>query len=176
MTIIKICGLSEPGTLDVAINTGADLVGFVFFPPSPRHVVHAQAGALAARVPERIGTVGVFVDPDDALLDAAIAAAHLGAVQLHGSESPDRVADIRRRFGVETWKAVPVRTRADIAATAAYTHAADRLLFDAKPPKGADLPGGNGVRFDWRLLEGATIRAPWGLSGGLDAGTVATAI
>lgn len=176
MTQVKICGLSEPATLGAAIGTGADLVGFVFFPKSPRNVSFDQAAGLAARVPERVGRVGVFVDPDDALLGQAIRAGRLTAVQLHGSEDPARVADVKRRFGVETWKAASVRTRADIEASFAFRGAADRLLFDAKAPIGSDLPGGNGLRFDWRLLEGVAIGMPWALSGGLDAENVAEAV
>jgi phosphoribosylanthranilate isomerase len=175
MTLVKICGLTEPATLDAAVAAGSDHVGFVFFPKSPRNLGFDQAAGLAARTPERIGRVGVFVDPDDGLLETAIRAGRLDAVQLHGEEPPARVADVKRRFGVEVWKAVPVRTRADIDAARAYRGSADRLLFDAKAPKGADLPGGNGLRFDWRLLEGARIGMPWGLSGGLDPASVADA-
>jgi len=175
MTAVKICGLSEPATLDAAVAAGTDMVGFVFFPPSPRHLSFERAAALAARVPARIGRVGVFVDPDDALLEAAVAAGRLTAIQLHGSEPPERAAAVKRRFGLETWKAASVRTRADITAAFAFAGAADRLLFDAKAPS-SPLPGGNGLRFDWRLLEGLAIPMAWGLSGGLDPANVADAI
>jgi phosphoribosylanthranilate isomerase len=176
VTLVKICGLVEPGTLDAAVAAGADCVGFVFFARSPRNLSFDQAAALAAHVPGHVRRVGVFVDADDALLDMAVRAGRLDVLQLHGDEPPQRVAGLRARFGLETWKAAAVRTRADIDGAAVYRGAADRLLFDAKAPKGADLPGGNGLRFDWRLLEGADVRMPWGLSGGLDAGSVADAI
>jgi phosphoribosylanthranilate isomerase len=176
VTLIKICGLTEPATLDAAVAAGCDHVGFVFFPRSPRHLDFDRAAGLAARVPGTVKRVGVFVDPDDGLLEIAIRAGRLDALQLHGEEPPARVADVKRRFGLEVWKAVPVRTRGDIEAARAYRGSADRLLFDAKAPKGADLPGGNGLRFDWRLLEGTSIGMPWGLSGGLDPASVADAI
>lgn len=175
MTLVKICGLSEPATLDAAVAAGTDYVGFVFFPKSPRHLGFDRADALAGRVPERIGRVGIFVDPDEALLETAIRAGRLGAIQLHDA-SPERAAAIKRRFGCELWVAIPVATRRDIEGAAAWRGAADRLLFDAKAPKGADLPGGNALRFDWRLLEGFDPRMPWGLAGGLDAASVADAI
>jgi phosphoribosylanthranilate isomerase len=175
MTQVKICGLSEPVTLDAAVAAGADLLGFVFFPPSPRHLSFERAAALAARVPGRVGRVGVFVDADDALLEASIAAGRLTAVQLHGAEPPERAAAVKRRFGVEVWKAAAVRTRADIRDAFRFAGAADRLLFDAKAPS-SPLPGGNGLRFDWALLDGLTVPMPWGLSGGLDAGNVAEAV
>lgn len=176
VTLVKICGLTDPATLDAAVAAGSDHVGFVFFPKSPRHLDFDRAAALAARVPSRVGRVGVFVDPDDGLLESAVRAARLDVIQLHGEEAPARVADVKRRFGVEVWKAAPVRTRGDIGEARAYRGSADRLLFDAKAPKGADLPGGNGLRFDWRLLEGVTVGMPWGLSGGLDPASVAEAI
>lgn len=176
MTQVKICGLTEPATLGAAVAAGAELVGFVFFPRSPRNLSFEAAAGLAARVPDRVGRVGVFVDPDDGLLSHAIRAGRLTAVQLHGSETPARVADVKRRFGLETWKAASVRTRADIEAAFAFRGAADRLLFDAKAPIGSDLPGGNGLRFDWRLLDGVAVGMPWVLSGGLDAENVAEAI
>ena len=169
----KICGLATPDAAHAAIHHGASHVGFVFFPDSPRDVVPEQAGQLAT--PGHVRRVGVFVNPDDALLAHAIAGARLSDVQLHGDETPDRVAAIRARFGVEVWKAVPVRTRADLDAARAYRGAADRILYDAKTPKGA-LPGGMGLRFDWRLLDGFAHPLPWALSGGLDAGNVAEAV
>lgn len=175
MPLTKICGLTTPTTRDAAIQARATHLGFVFFPPSPRHLAHEQAAALAAPVPAHIARVGVFVDADDAALEAAIAAAHLTVLQLHGDETPARTAHVRARFGLETWKAVPVRTAQDIAATAAYKGAADRLLLDAKAPEGAPLPGGNGLRFDWAILAVTRPPMPWGLSGGLTAATVADA-
>jgi len=168
----KICGLSTPETVDAAIRGGASHVGFVFFPRSPRDIVPEQAGQFAT--PGPVGRVGVFVDPDDALLAHAVAGARLTGVQLHGDESPERVAAVKARLGVEVWKAVPVRTRADLDAAQAYRGAADRILYDAKTPKGT-LPGGMGLRFDWALLDGFAHPLPWALSGGLDAGNVAEA-
>jgi len=168
----KICGLSTPETLDAAIAGGASHVGFVFFPPSPRNVGFDQARALIQRVPAHIGTVGVFVDPDEVLLSAALATG-IKAVQLHKT-APDRAAAIRMR--VPVWAAVAVKTRADVDLAAAYKGAADRILYDAKTPEGAALPGGMGLRFDWKLLENLPQPLPWALSGGLDAGNVREAV
>ena len=175
MTLIKICGLSTPDTLSAALGAGASHVGFVFFAPSPRNVGFDVARGLSQAVPERVAKVGVFVDPDDALLDAAMAAARLDVVQLHQT-APQRIAAIRARTGRETWGAVAVRTRADLDGARAFGGAADRLLYDAKTPPGAALPGGMGLRFDWALLDGFRHPLPWALSGGLDAGNVAKAI
>lgn len=169
----KICGLSTPETVDAAVAGGAAYLGFVFFPGSPRNIGAEHAAALIARTPSAIGKVGVFVDPDDALIARAVAAG-LTALQLHGSESPERVATLKARHGLELWKAVPVRTRADLAEAARYKGAGDRILYDAKTPPGA-LPGGMGLRFDWGLLDGFAHPLPWALSGGLDAGNVAEA-
>lgn len=171
----KICGLSTPETLDAAVRGGARYVGFVFFPPSPRHLAFGQAAALATRVPGHVGRVGVFVNPDDALLDTAIAAGGLDTVQVHKA-SPERIAAIRARFGARVWAAISVRTRADLMAAHGYAGAADMILFDAKTPEGAALPGGMGVRFDWELLRGFRHALPWGLSGGLDPANVAEAV
>lgn len=175
MTEVKICGLSEPATLDAAVAAGADHVGFVFFAPSPRNVSFERAGGLSARVPDRVGRVGVFVDPDDALVESAVQSARLTALQFHGAD-PARLAALKARFGLAIWAAIPVATRRDVEGAAAYRGAADRLLFDAKAPKGASLPGGNALRFDWRLLDGVAMSMPWGLAGGLDAASVAEAI
>jgi phosphoribosylanthranilate isomerase len=176
MVRAKICGLSTAATLDAAIAGGASHVGFVFFPKSPRDLTIARAEELAARTPAHVTRVGVFVDPDDALLERAVPAGRLGAIQLHGRETPDRVAAIKARFGVETWKAVPVRTAADLATTGSYRGAADRIVYDAKTPDDADLPGGMGLRFDWTLLRGFAHPLPWILSGGLDASNLAEAV
>lgn len=175
MPTAKICGLSTEATLDAAITHGASHLGFVFFPKSPRGISPERAAALIARVPAHIASVGVFVDPEDALLDHAVASG-LDTIQLHGHETPERTAAVRARYGRTVWKAVPVRTRADLSDAARYTHAADLILYDAKPPKGADLPGGMGLRFDWRLLQGHRHPLPWALSGGLDAASVAEAV
>ena len=168
----KICGLSTAETLDAAISGGASHVGLVFFPPSPRNVSFDQARALIQRVPAHVGIVGVFVDPDDALLDAALAAG-IQAAQLHKT-SPDRTAAIRAR--VPVWAAIAVKTRADLAQAGAYRGAADRILYDAKTPEGAALPGGMGLRFDWKLLANQPQPLPWALSGGLDAANVREAV
>ena len=170
----KICGLSTPTTLDAAIGGGASHVGFVFFPQSPRHLTFEQAAGLAVRVPQRVGRVGVFVDPDDALLEQAIASGLLAALQLHNA-STDRAAAIRARFALPVWAAIPVRTRADLDEAQAWRGLAERVIYDAKTPKGA-LPGGMGLRFDWTLLDGFAHPVPWALSGGLDPDNVAEAI
>jgi len=172
---IKICGISEAAALDAAVRARADHAGFVFFPPSPRHVSPAQAATLAERAGDRIGRVGLFVDAADALLAEAVAAARLTAIQLHGSETPNRAAEIRAHFGLPVWKAVSVASAADIERAAAWADAVDLVLFDAKTPKGT-LPGGMGLSFDWSLLAAWKNRAPWGLAGGLTPANVAEAV
>jgi len=171
----KICGLSTARTLDAAVAGGASHVGFVFFPPSPRNLDFGQAHSLAANVPASVGRAGVFVDPDDDVLDAAIAAAGLTVIQLHKT-TPERAAAIRNRSRLQVWAAVAVKTRADLNAAARFRGAADRILYDAKTPDAAALPGGMGLRFDWRLLEGFSHPLPWALSGGLDPANVAEAV
>ncbi|MDX3900494.1 MAG: phosphoribosylanthranilate isomerase [Sphingobium sp.] len=173
---IKICGLSTPETVGAAVRAGAGHVGFVHFAKSPRHVEAERMRALAAAIPTHIERVGVVVDPDDALLTDLTGTGALTALQLHGQEHPARVAAIGRRFGLPVWKAISVKTRADIDASASYAGAADLLLFDAKTPDGAALPGGMGLRFDWTLLRDVRPTLPWGLSGGLDPDNVAEAI
>ncbi|WP_213981829.1 phosphoribosylanthranilate isomerase [Sphingomonas sp. dw_22] len=168
----KICGLSTPETLDAAVAGGASHVGFVFFPPSPRNIGFDQARALASHVPSHVTKVGVFVDPDEAMLNAAIATG-LDAVQLH-KVTPERAAAIRSRIPV--WVAVAVKTSADLAAATPFIGAADRILFDARTPDNAALPGGMGLRFDWTLLQSHRHTLPWALSGGLDPANVAEAI
>ena len=170
----KICGLSTPETLGAAIAGGASHVGFVFFPKSPRNVTPEQAAQLAATVPSHVGRVGLFVDPEPDFIAHVLARVPLEVIQLHGSEAPELTARLGARH--EVWKAIPVRTRADLSAGSAYRGAAARLLYDAKPPKGAELPGGNGLRFDWKLLDGFDHPLPWALSGGLDAANVAEAV
>lgn len=169
----KICGLSTPETLAAAVTGGASHVGFVVFPPSPRHVSPERLAALAGRVPARVTRVGVFVDPDDTLLDSVVP--WLDALQLH-KVAPGRAAAIRARHGRETWAAVPVKASADLDAARGYRGAADLILYDAKTPDTAALPGGMGLRFDWTLLDGFAHPLPWALSGGLDAGNVGEAI
>lgn len=173
---VKVCGLTDPAAVDAAARGGARAVGFVVFPPSPRFRPVEAFAALAARVPAGVERVGVFVDPDDALLDATLAEVGLDVIQLHGGETPERVAAVRRRHGRPVMKALRVADAADLAPLDAYAAVADRLLFDAKPPTTPDaLPGGNGLAFDWRLLVGLRLDRPWLLSGGLDAGNLAEA-
>jgi phosphoribosylanthranilate isomerase len=171
----KICGLSTPETLDAAVRGGASHAGFVFFAPSPRNLSRQRAQQLAARVPDHVSRVGVFVDPDDALLDASISAGDLQILQLHNT-SPTRAAHIRATTGLAVWAAVAIKQRSDLAAAQTYGGAVDRILYDAKTPPGAALPGGMGVRFDWTLLEGFRHPLPWALSGGLDPLNVAEAV
>lgn len=170
----KICGLTTVATLDAAVAGGASHVGFVVFPRSPRHIEPDAAAALVRRLPGRVTAVAVLVDPDEALL-AEVKRAGVGAIQLHGKESPERTAAVRAATGLETWKALSIRTAADLAGGRAYRGAADRLLYDAKTPEGS-LPGGMGLRFDWKLLDGFDHPLPWALSGGLDAGNVREAV
>ena len=150
---IKICGISTADALDACIAARADYCGFVFFPPSPRYLTPGQAAELAVRADGRIGKVGLFVDADDVAIGEAVAAARLDAIQLHGAESPDRVGQVKARFGLPVWKALPVACKADVTRAQAYCKVADLILFDAKTPKGA-LPGGMGLAFDWSLLSG----------------------
>jgi phosphoribosylanthranilate isomerase len=173
---VKICGLSTGETLDMALEAGANAVGFVFFPPSPRHISYEVARKLAARVKGRAEKVALSVDADDALLATVVEALRPDALQLHGKESPARVSAIRQRFGLPVMKAIPVEVRGDLAAVADYAGVADRLLFDARAPREATRPGGLGKSFDWRLLENLDPGIPFMLSGGLDAGNVAEAL
>ena len=175
-TVIKICGLSTAPTLAAALDAGADMVGFVFFEKSPRCVGSAQARDLAARARRRAEIVALCVDADDETLAAIVAATEPDYLQLHGRESPERVAEIQIEFGVSAIKAIGIAEAADFVKAQEYKDAADALLIDAKPPKGAVLPGGNGVPFDWRLAREFAPRKPWLLSGGLDADNVARAI
>jgi phosphoribosylanthranilate isomerase len=173
--IVKICGLSTPASVDTAIEAGADMVGFVFFAKSPRNVSLAAATALAARARGRAGIVALTVDADDAALSDIVSSLRPDLLQLHGRESPERLAQLRKRFGVKLMKAIGVAARGDLASAKAYADA-DRLLLDAKPPADAALPGGNGLPFDWGMLEGFAATAPIMLSGGLDAENVGEAI
>lgn len=171
----KICGLSSQEALEAAIAGGASHVGFVFFPPSPRSVSFEQVAALAAYVPSHVKRVGVFVDPSNALIDQAIENGKLDVIQLHMT-SPARAAAVREHIARELWAAIPVKTRTDLDIASAYMGAAHRLLYDAKTPEDAALPGGMGLRFDWNLLSGFRHPLPWALSGGLDANNVAEAV
>ena len=172
---IKICGISISATIEAVIKARANYVGFVFYPPSPRHLSPHQAADLAARASGRIAAVGLFVDASDIAIADAVGAAKLQALQLHGSETPQRAADLRAHHALPVWKVITVASAADIARADAYAGAADLILFDAKTPKGA-LPGGMGLVFDWTLLGGYRGALPWGLAGGLTADNVAEAV
>lgn len=174
--IVKICGLSTPETLEAALAAGADMVGFVFFPPSPRHVSLEVARALGTQVGGRALRVALSVDADDALLDNSIEALRPDLLQLHGKESVARIRDIKHKFGLPVMKAIAVETAADLAALPGYVAVADRILFDARAPKEATRPGGLGAVFDWRLLENLNIKVPFMVSGGLHADNVAEAV
>jgi len=170
----KICGLSTPETLDSAVRFGARFVGFVSYPKSPRHISTETMRALGARVPKTVTRVGLFVDPDDALLDEKLATGALDLLQLHGSETPERVAGIRRLTGKPVMKVIKVGTRQDIErGVAAYAGVADRLMFDTAE---GTLPGGNAKAFDWTFLSGRTVPLPWLLAGGLTPDNAAEAV
>ena len=173
---VKICGLSTALTLDAALDAGADMVGFVFFSKSPRHIDWATARALGRQARGRATIVALSVDADDDTLKLIVEALSPDLMQLHGSESPARVKEISELFGRPTMKAIGVATHGDLAAAQAYEGVADHLLIDAKPPKGAVLPGGNGRPFDWSLTREFRPSVPWLLSGGLDPDTVEAAI
>ena len=173
---VKICGLSEPASLTCAIDSGAAYVGFVFFEKSPRNVTPAQARALAVTVPAGVCKVALTVDADDAALETILEQVPLDLLQLHGSETPERCAEVRETFGLPVMKAVGVADEADLPKLGEFARACDQLLVDAKPPKGAERPGGNAVAFDWRLIAGRRWAVPWMLAGGLTAENVAEAI
>lgn len=173
---IKICGLTSAEALETTIAAGADMAGFVFFPPSPRHLDVLAARQLAAQAGNRIAKVALSVDADDAFLAASIEALRPDLLQLHGKESPARVAEVKTRFGLPVMKAIPVAEAADLAAVPAYVGIADRVIFDARAPRGATRPGGLGAPFDWHLLEDLDPALPYMLSGGLDPDNVAEAL
>jgi phosphoribosylanthranilate isomerase len=173
---VKICGLTEARDVAAAVDAGAAYVGFVFFEKSPRHLDIAAARALALGVPPGVAKVALTVDADDAALDALCAAVPLDMLQLHGSESPARVAEVRARHGLPVMKAIGIAEAGDLAQIDRYTAVADQLLVDAKPPPGATRPGGNALAFDWRLIEGRDWPLPWLLAGGLSPETVAEAV
>ncbi|MEQ9347363.1 MAG: phosphoribosylanthranilate isomerase [Thalassospira sp.] len=175
--MVKICGINSEDALIAAMSAGADALGYVFFPPSPRHISLKGAKTLTERVPNSILKVGLFVEAGDEALETAITAGNLDVIQLHGKESPDRVIAVKERFGLKVMKAISVSTAADIeAAKVNYDGVADFLLFDAKPPKDSILPGGNAVSFDWTLLSGQSFKSDWMLAGGLDPDNVAKAV
>ncbi|MBX9588674.1 MAG: phosphoribosylanthranilate isomerase [Hyphomonadaceae bacterium] len=175
-TKVKICGLTTEAALDAALAGGADYVGLVFFPPSPRNVAPATAKVLAARARGRAQVVALLVDPDDALIETVMASADPDILQLHGDETPERVRDIRRRWGRPVMKAILVEAAEDAQAALAYRGAADLILFDARAPRGSTRPGGNGAPFDWRALLGVKDEVSYVLSGGLTPDNVAEAI
>ena len=173
---IKICGINGPAAMDAAAAAGADMVGFVFFPPSPRAVTPDQAAALSAAHPGGPLRVGLFVNADDALVGAVLDAVPLDILQLHGGETPARCATLRDRFGLPVMKALGIASTADLDRLAEYAPAVDRFLLDAKAPPGAPLPGGNAAPFDWTLTAGRAVPRPWLLAGGLTPENVAEAL
>ena len=174
---MKICGVSKPEDVAAAATAGASYVGLVFFEKSPRYVSFQKARALALEAPAGLAKVALVVNAEDAFLDDLTTQVPLDMLQLHGSESPERVADIKARYGLPVMKAVGVADAGDLTAIDTYSAVADQLLIDAKPPKTADLPGGNGLSFDWRLLQGQKYwTCPWMLAGGLTPDNVAEAI
>ena len=168
---VKICGINDPVAFDAAVEAGADWVGFVFYPPSPRHIAADTAAALSARVSGGPGRVGLFVDPTDAQVESVLRTISLDALQLYAE--PERVAELRARFGRPVWHARGIATEADLPATAG---SAKRLILEAKPPTDATRPGGNAAQFDWSVLRGWRAPAPWVLAGGLTPDNVRIAI
>ena len=174
--IVKICGLSTRETLDVALEAGADMVGFVFFPPSPRHLSLETARELGKATKRRAGKVALTVDADDLTLANIVDALQPDLLQLHGRETVARLRDIKQKFGLPVMKAIAVETAADLAALPGYAGVADRILFDARAPKEATRPGGLGSVFDWHVLEKLDLQLPFMVSGGLNADNVAEAV
>ncbi len=172
---VKFCGLTAASDVEAAARARAAYVGFVFFPKSPRNLSPEEAARLAAEVPPGLCKVALTVDASDDWLDVVTETVPLDMLQLHGRENPERVAEVRARYGLPVMKAVGVATEADLPALEEYGRVADQLLVDAKPPKGAALPGGNGVAFDWRLIAGRRWPVPWMLAGGLTPENVAEA-
>ena len=173
---VKICGLSTPETLDAALQAGADMVGFVFFPPSPRHISLQTARELGRQVKGRAIKVALTVDADDATLANVMETLRPDILQLHGSETVARLRDIKQAFGVQLMKVLAVETSADLAPLAGYATVADRILFDARAPKGATRPGGLGAVFDWHVLENLDLKLPFMVSGGLTADNLSEAV
>ena len=174
--LVKICGIKDAAALEAACKAGADMVGFVFFPPSPRAVTPAEAASLARSYAAGPKRVGLFVDPDDAMLAATLAQVPLDILQLHGEETPGRAGEIRARFGKPVMKALGIGSKADLARMADYADQVDYFLLDARPPPGSALPGGNAQAFDWALMQGEEPPRPWLLAGGLTPANVARAI
>lgn len=172
---IKICGVTTPDAIDACVAARAQWCGLVFYASSPRNLTPSEAAILAVHAGQRIGRVGLFVEADDLAIAEGVRAGALDAIQLHGHESPERTAQVRQRFGLPVWKALPVASAADVERAVDYHGAADLILFDAKTPKGA-LPGGMGLAFDWSLVAHWKGPLPWGLAGGLTTANVAAAV
>ena len=173
---VKICGLSDAASVDASVAAGAAYVGFVFFPKSPRNVSISEARDLAARVPNGVCRTGLFVDPDDAQIDRVLESVPLDLIQLHGSESCERVQSIKDSFGLPVMKSLGIGTESDVEQIEDWDGHVDQLLVDARPAAHADRPGGHGSAFDWNLLANRTWNLPWMLAGGLDVGNVGAAI
>ena len=173
---VKLCGLTTEGDIDAAAAAGAAYIGLVFFEKSPRNVTVETARSLALRAPVGLAKVALVVNADDAALDHITATVPLDMLQLHGAETPERVAAVKARYGLPVMKALGIASRADVARAQLYSGVADQLLLDAKPAAGEALPGGNGLSFDWRLLEGESWSMPWMLAGGLTPDNVAEAV
>ena len=173
---VKLCGLTTQGDIDAAATAGAAYIGLVFFDKSPRNVSIETARSMALHAPIGLAKVALVVNADDATLDRITASVPLDMLQLHGSETPDRVAAVKARYGLPVMKALGIASRADVARAQLYSGVADQLLLDAKPAEGETLPGGNGLSFDWRLLEGEIWSVPWMLAGGLTPDNVAEAV
>jgi phosphoribosylanthranilate isomerase len=174
---VKVCGLTDADAVAAAVAGGARYLGFVFYPPSPRSLTPERAGELAWSAPEGIAKVGVFVDPEDALLDEVLGEVPLDYLQLHGAETPERVAEIRSVTRKEVIKVLKIAEAEDLTPVPAYAEVVDLLMFDARPPdEPGRLPGGNGLAFDWRLLHGLEVARPWLLSGGLSADNLEDAV
>jgi phosphoribosylanthranilate isomerase len=174
--LVKICGLSTPETLDAALAAGADMTGFVFFPPSPRHLSLESARELGKQAKGRAAKVALVVDADDATLENIVDALQPDLLQLHGRETVARLRDIKQKFGLPVMKALAIETAADLAALPGYAAVADRILFDARAPKHATRPGGLGAAFDWHVLENPDFDLSFMVSGGLNPGNVAEAL
>ena len=175
-TKVKICGLTTEDTVVGAVDHGADAVGFVFYPPSPRYVTNRQAGYLAARLPRSVFSVGLFVDPSNETLDDILGEVDLSMLQLHGKETPERLSELKARYGRPVMKALGISEAGDLVKAEAYFDIADYMLFDAKPPQNATHPGGNAVYFDWTLLQRDPMPKQWMLAGGLTPANVSEAI
>ena len=173
---VKICGLTRPGDMEMVAGAGASYAGLVFFAKSPRNVTPEAARELALEAPVGLAKVGLMVNPTDEMLDEIMRLVPLDMVQLHGAETPERVAEVRARWGLPVMKAVGVGAAEDLEKLDVYQRVADQILVDAKPPKGADLPGGNGLAFDWRLIAGRRWSRPWMLAGGLTTENVGLAV